>query len=296
MFMRELVVLGTASQAPTKTRNHNGYFLRWDEQGYLFDPGEGTQRQMQHAGLAASDITRICVTHLHGDHSLGVPGIVQRLSLDRVAHPVIAHYPASGKDYFHRLRYATAFHEVATLIEEPVDADGPIGGGLTAMRLDHTIEAYGYRLAEPDGHRMLPHKLREHGITGPAVSELIRDGRYGDVTIGQVSEPKPGQKLAFVMDTRLCDAVYALADRVDMLVIESTFLSAESALAREYGHLTAAQAAKVAAECGVRRLVLTHFSQRYRDLHAFEAEAREYFDGDLVVAHDLDRIPMPKRL
>ena len=86
MSVRELVVLGTSSQVPTRLRNHNGYFLRWDAEGILFDPGEGTQRQMAHAGVAATDLTRMCITHFHGDHCLGVPGVVQRLSLDRVAH------------------------------------------------------------------------------------------------------------------------------------------------------------------------------------------------------------------
>ena len=100
MGARELVVLGTASQAPTRRRNHNGYLLRWDGEGLLFDPGEGTQRQMTHAGVASSAITRICLTHFHGDHCLGLPGVVQRLSLDRVPHPVHAHHPASGQVYF----------------------------------------------------------------------------------------------------------------------------------------------------------------------------------------------------
>ncbi|WP_412539636.1 ribonuclease Z [Longispora sp. K20-0274] len=290
--MRELIVLGTGSQAPTRTRNHNGYLLRWDDQGLLFDPGEGTQRQMQYAGVAASDITRLCVTHLHGDHCLGVPGIVQRLSLDQVSHPVTAHYPASGAEYFHRLRYASAFHERATLIEEPVHADGPLGGGLSAARLDHPVEAFGYRLVEPDGLRMLPDRLAARGIVGPAVAALIRDG---GPLLAEVSEVRRGQRFAFVMDTRLCDGVYALADGVDMLVIESTFLDAEAGLAHEAGHLTARQAARVAAECGVRTLVLTHFSQRYPELGLFEEEARREFSGELHVARDLDRVPVPRR-
>ena len=80
MSQRELVVLGTASQAPSRSRNHNGYFLRWDDEGVLFDPGEGTQRQMLFAGVTASQITRICITHLHGDHCLGLPGVLARMS------------------------------------------------------------------------------------------------------------------------------------------------------------------------------------------------------------------------
>ena len=96
--MHELVVLGTASQAPTRARNHNGYLLRLNGEGLLFDPGEGTQRQMVHAGVASSRITRICLTHVHGDHCLGLPGVLSRMALDGVAHPVHLHYPASGED------------------------------------------------------------------------------------------------------------------------------------------------------------------------------------------------------
>ena len=303
MSGRELVVLGTASQAPTRTRNHNGYLLRWDGQGFLFDPGEGTQRQMLLAGVASSAITRICLTHFHGDHCLGLPGVVQRLSLDGVAHPVVAHYPASGREYFARLRHAAPFREVADLREEPVAGDGVLASGpagvLEARRLDHRVEAFGYRFTEPDGRRMLPDRLAAHGITGPDVGrlqrcgELVVDGRT--VPLEEVSAPRRGQRFAFVMDTRLCEAVFALADGVDMLVIESTFLAEDEALARDYGHLTARQAASVAARCGVRQLVLTHFSQRYPDPSLFAAEAAAVFDGEIVVAEDLSRVPLPPR-
>jgi ribonuclease Z len=302
--VRELVVLGTASQAPTRIRNHNGYLLRWDGEGILFDPGEGTQRQMAHAGVAANEITRLCITHFHGDHALGVPGIVQRLSLDRVAHPIYAHYPASGAEYFDRLRHATPFYEIAELIEQPVREDGVVAtgefGSLIARRLDHSLESYGYRLVEPDGRRMLPTLLSAFGIAGADVGRLQRDGRLElngrMVKVEQVSEERPGQRVAFVMDTRLCDAVYALADGVDLLVIESTYLDADAGLAAANFHLTAAQAARVASRCGVRTLVLTHFSQRYTEPAAFADEAARHFDGGIVVAEDLTRIPVPRRL
>lgn len=301
MSSRELVVLGTGSQAPTRYRNHNGYLLRWDGLGVLFDPGEGTQRQLLLAGVAANDVDRICLTHFHGDHCLGVPGIVQRLSLDRVAHPVHAHYPASGAEYFARLRHATPFHEVAELREEPVAGDGPVATGafgtLEARRLDHRIDTFGYRLVEPDGRRMLPVELSRLDITGPDIGLLQRDGalchRGRLVTVEEVSVPRPGQRFAFVMDTRLCDAVFELAEGADLLVIESTFLDRDARLAAEYAHLTAAQAARVAAECGVRRLVLTHFSGRYRDPTRFHDEAAAVFGGEVVVAEDLTRVPVP---
>jgi len=302
--MRELTVLGTASQVPTRARNHNGYFLRWDGHGLLFDPGDGIQRQMLHAGIAASDITRICVTHFHGDHCFGLPGVLSRLALDDVQHTVHCHYPASGKDSFERLRWTRDEFTQRVLREEPVDGPRTVLADdssfrFEAVRLEHGVESHGYRLTEPDGRRMLPDRLAAAGISGPAIGELQRAGRIEaggrTVELAEVSERRPGQVFAFVMDTKLCDGVHELAQGADLLVIESTFLDEDRRLAADYGHLTARQAAQVAVDAGVRTLVLTHFSQRYTDPLLFEAEAREAFGGELVIAEDLVRVPVPAR-
>jgi ribonuclease Z len=308
MSVRDLVVLGSASAVPTRTRNHNGYLLRWDGHGILFDPGEGTQRQMSHAGVSAHDITWICVSHFHGDHCLGVPGVVQRIARDGVAHPVQAAFPAGGMEYWERLRHATVFQDTDVIHEQPVSGDmawldtGEAPFTLAARRLSHPVEAYGYRLEEPDGITMLPAELESRGVRGPLVRELQEQGRVVSadgrtVTLEECSVPRPGQKVAFVMDTRLCEAVHELAAGVDLLVIESTFLTEDAALAEEYGHLTAAQAGRVAAGCGVRSLLLTHISERYRaeDEPRFIEEAADAYDGEIVLAHDLVRVPVPRR-
>ena len=295
------MVLGTASQVPTRHRNHNGYLLRWDGEGLLFDPGEGTQRQMLRAGVAAHDLNRICVTHFHGDHSLGLAGVIQRINLDRVPHEITAHYPRSGQKFFDRLRYATAYRETVQIGQAPVAGDGGVlattpGYRLEARKLSHPVESYGYLLVEPDGRRILPELLAEHGIKGPDVGRLQREGSLGSVTLEEVSELRRGQRFAFVMDTRLCDGVHALAAGCDMLVIESTFLDQDQQLASDHGHLTAGQAGAVARDAGVRHLVLTHFSQRYSDPDEFERQARAAgYEGELTVAHDLLRVPVPKR-
>lgn len=309
MSRRELVVLGTASMVPTRTRNHNGYVLLWDDEAILFDPGEGTQRQMTFAGVSATDLTRIAITHLHGDHSLGLAGVSQRISGDGVRHTIGVTYPASGQRWVNHLLDASAHYRRGHLELQPVTTDGvlpPVPGRpepgftLRAERLDHTIEAVGYRLDEPDGRSLDPALLARHGLAGPVVGELQRAGRVTTpdgrtVTLDDVSGPRPGQSFAFVMDTRLCDAVHRLADGVDLLVIESTFLDRDRGQAERWGHLTARQAATVAAEAGVRSLVLTHFSQRYPDPTEFWREAREVFDGELTVAQDLDRVRVPHR-
>ncbi|GAB3684120.1 ribonuclease Z [Actinocorallia lasiicapitis] len=292
MSQRELVVLGTASAVPTRRRNHNGYVLRWDGQGLLFDPGEGTQRQMSHAGLAANDLHWMCITHLHGDHCLGAPGIVQRLGRDGVAHPVGVAYPANGQVYWERLRDATPYYGRPDLREHPLEGEHPTlttsPFTLTARPLDHALPTYGYRLEEPDSRTFLLEKLKEHGIHGPAIREL------SGPLLAEVTTARRGQKFAFVMDTRLCDNVYALAQDADLLVIESTYLDAETAEAHDRFHLTARQAGEIARACGVRRLVLTHFSERYtaEDDQRFLEQAG--FD-DTVLATDLIRVPVPRR-
>ena len=124
MSDREFVALGTSSLVPTKTRNHNGDLLRWGASGILFDCGEGTQRQMTRAGVSARTIDVICLTHLHGDHCLGLPGVLQRISLEQVPHPVTVVYPAQGQEYVERLHRASIYHVEADFVFLPVEA-GP---------------------------------------------------------------------------------------------------------------------------------------------------------------------------
>lgn len=302
MSVRELVVLGTSSQVPTRYRNHNGYLLRFDDEGFLFDPGEGTQRQMIYAEVSATGITRILITHFHGDHCLGFAGLAQRLSLDRVPHPVHVYFPASGMKYFDRLRKASIYHACAELVPNPISEEGTIWTGkklsLQTMRLDHGVDTWGYRLQEKDGRRMLPDKLEALGIRGRKIAELQQagalevDGRV--VRVEEVSELRRGQSVAFVMDTRVCDNAVRLAQNADMAIIESTYLSTESREAHDHGHLTAAQAATIAKEAGARQLVLTHFSQRYPSLKAFREEASAIHDN-VVLAKDGKRVPVLKR-
>jgi ribonuclease Z len=292
---------------PTRVRNHNGYLLRWDGHGILFDPGEGTQRQFAFADVSPGQVNRICLTHFHGDHCLGLPGILLRLSQDRIEHPVQLLYPASGQVHLDRLRHASIGHDTIDLRLMPVDTD--VDAGLhvvdrtdhftvSAAALNHRVDAIGFRIEEPSGRRMLPERLADAGIVGPDIGRLRDEGRIEidgrTIVMEEMSEHRPGQSFAFVMDTAWCDAALELADGVDLLVCESTFLDDDAAMAADYGHLTARQAGRIAAEAGARRLVLSHFSQRYPDDDVFGAEARLEFD-DVVVAHDLMRVPVPAR-
>lgn len=302
MSQRELVVLGTASQVPTRHRNHNGYLLLFDGRGVLFDPGEGTQRQMIHAGVTASMITRICVTHFHGDHCLGLAGVIQRISLDGVPHPVPVHYPASGQAYFDRLRRASIFKDDSDIRPMPLQEPGVVHADevitVSARKLSHTVESWGYRIEEPAGRTVDPAAAAALGVTGRDIGRLLRSGTIEvdgrTVHVEEVSEARPGQSIAFVMDTRFCRAAVELAEGVDLLIAESTYLSDAQKEARERGHMTATDAARVAHEAGARTLVLTHFSQRYPRVERFLEEASA-IHGDCVAARDGLRVPVPRR-
>lgn len=306
MSVRELIALGTSSQVPTRRRNHNGYFLRWDGEGFLFDPGEGTQRQMTYADLPARAIHRIFITHFHGDHCLGLAGIIQRLSLDKCEHSVAVHYPVSGQEYFERLRYASIYFPQVTIVpcpvEGPSDALFPIATTeryvIYAHALDHGVETYGYRIQERPRRRFVRERLAAAGITGPLVSELARLGalEVGGrvVTLEEVSVERPGTSFAFVMDTRACKGAVALARDADLLVMEATYSAADQALATEYGHCSAEDAARTAREAGVHALALTHFSQRYQDCSVHLAEAQAIFPRSIAL-DDLSRVPLPRR-
>jgi len=305
---RELVVLGTASQAPTRYRAHNSYALRWDDQLILFDPGEGTQRQCTLAGVAIARATAVCITHFHGDHCLGLPGVIQRRALDNRAGqaelpelPIF--FPADGQEYFDRMRNVSIFHDTSRAIPHPISGPGEQArlGELTlrTAELDHRCTAYGYRLDEPDGIRMDPEALSGFGIEGPQVARLVETGTHETpdgrtVGLDEVSLARPGQSMAFIMDTRPCEGALELADGVDLLVCESTYLHAELELAQEYAHMTARQTAELAAKAGARRLVLTHFSARYQDNAVFAEEAAALHD-DVIAAEDLAVIEVPRR-
>ncbi len=302
MGEREFVILGTAAQVPTRARNQNGYVLRWDDEVILFDPGEGTQRQLLRAGVSASSITAICITHFHGDHCLGLPGVLARFALDRRSDAVDLYFPAGGVRYVERLRRAAVFDDWPGLRLHPLaPGDATIERGslrLVTAPLEHSVETLGWRVEEHDSRHLLRHRLAALRIQGPDVGRLVRRGALdlpgGRVSIDEVSVPRAGQRFAFIMDTAPCDAALGLAERADMVVCESTFLDADAHLARRYRHLTARDAAWIASEARARCLVLSHFSQRYVDDRAFEEEAAAVFP-DVVVARDLMTVAVPAR-
>jgi ribonuclease Z len=304
---RELVVLGTSSQTPTRDRSHNAYLLRWDGEGFLFDPGEGVQRQLILANIPPCSIHHICITHFHGDHCLGLAGVVQRLSLDRCKHGVHIYYPESGQSYIDRLCGAAIFKAQIALEFHPVPQES---GQMLELRktpeyslkmlpLEHSVPTIGYRVEEAGRRRFLIEKLNLWGIRGPMVGELQRNGALDiagkTVHLEDVTEPRRGSIFAFVMDTRPCPGAVALSRDADLLVMEATYTSEHRDLAETYFHSTASDAAKTALAAGARRLALGHFSQRYPDAGQHLLEAKDIFP-DVIALNDLDHVEIQRLL
>jgi ribonuclease Z len=288
----ELTILGSASQAPTRERGQGGYVVRWEDELVLFDPGEGCQRQILFAGVSAAHITRVCITHFHGDHCLGLPGFVQSRGLvtDR---PLALHYQRSEERFIDRLLGGTEIDFDLHLQREPLDPGQSIVTPrfeLSADELEHPVPAVGYRLEGPGGMHADPVRAEALGLEGTQMGEILREGeiehRGRTITLDEVADYRRGPILAFVMDTADCEGARRLAAGADVLICESTFLESEADLAAAHGHLTARGAASLAVDSGVGLLVLSHFSGRYGDTAPFEAEAREVFEMT-VAARDL---------
>lgn len=301
MSVRDLTILGCSSQQPTRRRNHGAYLLRWNEEGLLFDPGEGTQRQFIFANIPPPVVTRIFVSHFHGDHCLGLGSMLMRLNLDKVNHPIHCYYPASGKKYFDRLRYGTIYHETIQVIEHPVSEAGVVHDDgkfkIEAQFMKHGVENIGWRVTEPDMRKFDQDKLEQRGIKGPLVRELIEKGHIDigghSISIDEVSWIRKGDSFAIVIDTRPCPQAVEIARHAKMLVCESTYLEEHRELARNHLHMTAKEAAQLACDAEVDQLILTHFSARYLKTESFALEAAEIFPN-VAVAEDLRRFEFPR--
>jgi ribonuclease Z len=286
---------GTAGSVPTARRGLPAILLRAGGDRILVDCGEGTQQQLLRS-IGLPELDAIFVTHYHLDHWLGLVGMLKTFDLRARERPLAIHGPPGLKALFGVLRPVlgrTGFPLALVELEphEEVRFDGYVIG---AFPVKHRVEAYGYAFAEDERPgRFDAETARRLGVAeGPDFGRLQRGETVGGVTPEQVvGPPRPGRRIVFSGDTAPCQAVEVLAHGADVLVHEATFLADERARARETFHSTAAQAAELARDAGVRLLALTHLSTRYfpRDVRD---EARAVF-ADTVVPRDFDAIEVP---
>lgn len=308
----EVTFLGTGAGVPSRLRNVSATALRPSERGelWLFDCGEGTQHQFIRSDLKMSRISRIFITHLHGDHIFGLPGLLSTCSLAGDPGPIALYGPPGLEEYVR-----TCFRCSGTTISFPLEfhvvEEGTIldDGGLTVRcrRLDHRIDTFGYAVAEAERPGSFDaRKAALLGIpSGPVYGRLKRgetvilpDGRSIDGR-ALCGRPEPGRSLALCSDTGYSPGAVDLASGVDLLIHEATFTERHADLAALSLHSTSAVAARVALEGGARRLVLTHISSRYAEGHeespsSLLAEARTIFP-ETELAEDFTRVVVERR-
>jgi|HigsolmetaAR204D_1030405.scaffolds.fasta_scaffold09585_2 ribonuclease Z len=314
--LRDTVIvtfLGTGSGAPTTRRNVSGIGLRFVQSGkwWLFDCGEGTQHQLLRAPMKISQLEKIFITHLHGDHLYGLIGLLASRSLrNGEAAPLELYGPPGLERYFHAVMETSPVHlhyplTIHTVREGVVCESGEL---TVCCRLaKHRVPSYSYAVVEKERPGAFRADLaRKLGIPpGPLYGALKRgeqvtlpDGRVLD---GKdfVGETQPGRKIVFSGDTEPCDSVRELARGADLLVHEATYAQKDKELAERSGHSTAWEAAMLAREAGVKKLCLTHFSPRYENgegmftLADLLAEAQEVFP-QTVLAEDFLELPVKR--
>lgn len=296
----ELLFLGTGAGVPAKERNVSSIALQLlEERGatWLFDCGEATQHQILHTAIRPRRIEHIFITHLHGDHLFGLPGLLGSRSFQSGETPLTVFGPKGIRQFVEtaltvsgtRLRYELNIAE----IDEGVIFDDE-RFSVTAKRLDHGMPSYGFRVAEKDlPGPLLVDRLKALGVRPGPIYQQIKQGKTvvledGTVLDGRefVGPPQKGRIVAVLGDTRFCEAAIELAHEADVVIHEATFAAAEQRLARDYFHSTTTDAAEVAKRAGAQRLILTHISSRYQGEAALKLleEARRVFPNTELAA------------
>lgn len=294
----EITVLGTASMVPTKERNLTSVFVSYEDKGILIDCGEGTQRQMKHAGIKPSKVSKILISHWHGDHVLGLPGLLQTMGNSDYEKTLEIYGPKGTKTFMeHMLKgfyFDTPIDMKIIEVEDGINFENE-DFMIEARTLSHGVPCVGYSLIEKDVRKINKSKVTKLKISGLAIGELAKgkeviiEGKK--ISPNEVSHIQKGRKISYVFDTEIVDNAAVLAEDADVLLCEATYLSDLEEKGYEYKHMTAEQAALLASNNNVGKLILCHFSQRYKTTEKLEQEAQDIFPNT-VCAYDLMKVKL----
>lgn len=309
----EITFLGTSSGVPTRARNVSSVALRLPQRAeiWLFDCGEGTQHQLLRSDLRSSQISRIFVTHMHGDHIFGLMGLLASMGLAGNAQPVNVYGPAGLKDYLkacEQFSHTRIGDRLRVHQSQPGIIFEDERFQVSCLPLKHRITAFGYRVTEKNRPgRFKIEKAQKLGIPPGKIYGELKKGAVVTLEDGRIingselcEEPEMGRKMVYCTDTVFCDAAVELSQEADVLIHEATFAHKDANLAFERLHSTSTMAAQVAMLARVRQLIMTHFSPRYMPgndltLNDLLAEAQAIFPNT-IMARDFFTYAIPRRV
>lgn len=298
----EITILGTSEATPTPKRSQIAMLLTYKDENILIDCGEGTQRQFKIAKLNPLKITRILITHWHGDHVLGLPGLLQTLALNNYSKTLKVYGPKGTKKFLNLLLKTFVFKEkIKTEIHE-INEEGRFietkDFYIEAFKMKHFTPCLAYKFVEKDKRKIKIDFIKKIGLKPSPLLGKLQQGKTISFKNRKISPKEAtylqkGKKIAFIIDTLYNENCIKVARDADLLISEATFLEAEHYdKARERGHLTAKQAATIAKKAKAKRMLLTHISQRYaKNPKVILEEARKIFRNS-ELAEDFMRISL----
>jgi len=267
----QIIFLGTSSMVPTKERNHSAVLISYKNEGILVDCGEGTQRQLKIAGIKLTKITKILISHWHGDHVLGLPGLIQSMAASDYNGVLEVYGPKNTKKFFKNMFNVFIFDRKIDIRIKEVKNEVFFENNaflLESKVLEHGIETLGFSFIEKDKRKIDISRVKKLGLKeGPLIGKL-QEGK-NIVFKGKKIKPEDassiikGKKVTVINDTLPCKNADLLSQNSDILICEATYTSALEEKSREYNHMTAKQAAEMANRANTKKLILTHFNTNH---------------------------------
>lgn len=282
--MMKLVFLGTSGSTPTKDKGLPAVAIEKEGEVFLFDCGEGTQRQAMAFGINISKIKAIFLTHAHGDHILGIAGLVRTLALNKRALPLLIFVPKGEEKYVDTLvRFDRALIGYQIIIKGIGAGEVYKGNDFTvsSFKVKHNIPAVGFVFRVHEKAKFIKDKAQKLGLKGMMFKELMKKG-YIDVKgkrvkLKDVTFKVPGKTIVYATDTRPVQNTVTAAKNADILIHETSYSNENADLAKERFHCTSAEAANIAKASRCKKLILFHISARYKDPAKLLKEARQIF-------------------
>ena len=294
--MAEIIFLGTSCMQPTKERNHSGILLNYKKESILLDCGEGIQRQMRLAGVKPAKITRLLISHWHGDHVFGIPGLLSCMGADQYAKKLYIYGPKGSKKYIEHMLKGFAAKGIIEFEIKEVSSGKFFENDdfeLHAEKLHHTVDCIGFSFVEKDRLRIRVALAEKLKLNGPILGELqngkdvVHKGKK--IKSKNITYLVEGKKISYIADTGPCDGADNLARNADLLISEGTHLDEIKEKTEKYLHLTVKDAALIASSNNAKKLVITHISPRYKSISDISSEARDHFENT-IIAEDFMRV------